>query len=96
MGETYPNVLYKKSATDDSQRWADGRILFLLAKVTHCRHGHEYTDKNTGFDRTARARYCRRCRADQAARKRARKKLGTTGREHTGSGLLVNHKPKIG
>jgi hypothetical protein len=37
--------------------------------VTHCKHGHEYTDENTHFRKNG-TRECRSCRRNQKKRKR--------------------------
>jgi len=44
-----------------------------IANRTHCNHGHEFNEKNTGHNRNG-YRYCRRCAADCEARRRALKK----------------------
>lgn len=45
----------------------------MAAAMTHCRAGHEYTPENTGSQRAGKGRYCRQCRRDRTAERRARR-----------------------
>ena len=45
----------------NSRRWSQS--------ITHCAHGHEYTEANTYVD-SRNCRNCRGCRVDQARRRR--------------------------
>ena len=47
----------------------------INARKTHCKHGHEFTQENTGIDKRDR-RYCKLC-----ARNRRRKHQGYKGHE---------------
>lgn len=57
-----------------------------LAKLTHCKRGHEFTEENTGRSGARGHRYCRRCANDRnnaaraAARLRAKSTLDEGGR----------------
>lgn len=44
------------------------------AVITHCPQGHEYDEKNTYYKPPRMGRMCRRCRADEMKRYKARKK----------------------
>lgn len=56
-----------RRANSQRNRWA---------RRTKCSNGHEYTPKNTHFDKLGRRR-CRRCDRDRKARKRARAHAGS-------------------
>ncbi len=43
-----------------------------IRRVSHCKHGHQYTIENSWYWRTK--RYCRTCLGDQQRAKRARQK----------------------
>lgn len=63
-----PAHLEPVTAQVNSRRAADRR-----PRITHCKHGHEFTDANTYISKQG-YRYCRRCFADTQAIYRRRRK----------------------
>ena len=47
------------------------------SRATHCKHGHEYTPKNTAYNPKTSAKICRACNRARQDDYRARKQLAT-------------------
>lgn len=55
--------------------------LHHLADRTHCHRGHEFTEENTRYRGSDRARICKECRRVTQAGLRAKKKLAAAGNQ---------------
>jgi hypothetical protein len=69
-GETIEQALDPARRTDLEQIRAAARKSSIARKArTHCKHGHEWTPENTGWQKTG--RMCRACHREKVARQRA-------------------------
>ncbi len=65
------NLTWGTQSENMADKVANG--LHWNTNKTHCKNGHPFDEKNTGYRTDGKRRYCRACAAERARAKRAKK-----------------------